>query len=37
MLNDIETAVKNHDEMVVRVTKLDTRITEVGKERAQFM
>ena len=37
MLSDIETAVKNHDEMVVRVAKLDTRITEVGKERAQFM
>ena len=33
MLSDIETAVKNHDEMVQRVQKLSDRLTEVGKER----
>lgn len=37
MLNDIETAVKNHDEMVLRVAKLSDRLMEVSKERGQFM
>ena len=37
MLNDIETAVKNHDEMVQRVAKLSDRLMEVSKERGQFM
>ena len=37
MANDIETAVRNHDEMTFSVRRLGDRVNEIGKERGQFM
>ena len=37
MATDINKAVENHDEMKDIVNRLGDRITDVGKERAQFI
>lgn len=37
MAQDINDAVNNHEEMNLRVRKIDEKISEIGKERANFM
>ena len=36
MASDIEKAVKNHDELVINLTRTQDSIVEVGKERHSF-
>ena len=37
MANDIENAVRNHDDITFTVRRLTDRLNEIGKERGQFM